>query len=125
VVRALLRDPPPRVGSELKRIAPLLVIAALVAGCGEKHHQSAAEKAKMENEFGQLQVNIGEATKGSGPADEPTMEQYTHDYVALIRKYADDLGDDEVKTRLTDEVTQVQPWCLVCGQILLSEAEKY
>ena len=53
------------------------------------------------------------------------MEQYTKDYVALIRKYADDLGDKEAKTRLTDEVTQVQPWCLVCGQLLLSESEKY
>jgi hypothetical protein len=79
----------------------------------------------MENEFGRLQVSIGEATKGSGPADETVMEQYTKDYVALIRKYADDLGDDEAKTRLTDEVTQVQPWCLVCGQVLLSESEKY
>jgi hypothetical protein len=102
------------------------LIAVLAAGCGEKrHHQTAAERAKMENEFGRLQVSIGEATKGSGPADEPVMERYTNDYVALTRKYADDLGDDEVKTRLTDEVSQVQPWCLVCGQILLRESANY
>ena len=79
----------------------------------------------MENEFGRLQVNIGEATKGSGPAEETVMERYTNDYVALIRKYAADLGDDEAKTRLNDEVSQVQPWCLACGQILLRESEKY
>jgi hypothetical protein len=83
------------------------------------------ERAKMENEFGQVQVEIGTVTKGSGPADETVMEQYTHDYVALIRKYADDLGDDEVKNRLTDEVAQVQPWCLPCGETLLRESEKY
>jgi hypothetical protein len=98
----------------------------LAAGCGEKrHHQTAAEKARMENQLGRLQVRIGEATKGSGPADEQVMEQYTNRYVTLIRHYADDLGADEAKTRLKDEVSQVQPWCLVCGQILLRESEKY
>jgi hypothetical protein len=53
------------------------------------------------------------------------MEHYTNDYVALTRKYADALGAGEVKTRLTDEISQVQPWCLVCGQILLRESAKY
>jgi hypothetical protein len=110
----------------LKRLAPLLLIAILAAGCGEKrHHQTVAERARMENEFGQVQVNIGTATKGSGPADEAVMEQYTNDFVALTRKYADDLGDPEVKKRLTDEVAQVQPWCLPCGVILLRESAKY
>ena len=110
----------------MKPLAPLLLVAVLVAGCGEKrHHQTEAERIKMENAFGQVQVNIGTATKGSGPADETVMEQYTNDYVALIRKYADDLGDAEVKNRLTDEVAQVQPWCLTCGQILLRESERY
>jgi len=112
--------------STMKRLAPLLLIAVLAAGCGEKrHHLTAAERAKMENEFGQVQVDIGTATKGSGPADETIMEQYTNDYVALTRKYADALGDAEVKKRLTDEVSQVQPWCLQCGVILLRESAKY
>ena len=79
----------------------------------------------MENEFGRVQVNIGTVTKGSGGADETLMERYTNDYVALTRKYADDLGDTEVKTRLKDEVAQVQPWCLPCGEILLRESAKY
>jgi hypothetical protein len=110
----------------MKRLAPLLLIATLAAGCGEeRHHQSEAERIKMENEFGQVAVDIGTATKGSGGADESLMEQYTNDYVALTRKYADDLGDDEVKTRLTDEVAQVQPWCLPCAEILLRESAKY
>jgi hypothetical protein len=110
----------------MRRLAPLVLIAALAAGCGEKrHHQTEAERIKMENEFGRVQVDIGTATKGSGPADEAAMEQYTNDYVALTRKYADDLGDAEVKKRLTDEVAQVQPWCLPCGVILIRESAKY
>ena len=120
VLPALCGNPPPRGGSELKRLAALLVIAVVAAGCGEKrHHQTAAERAKMENEFGRTPGEHRRGDQGSGPADEPTMEGYTNDYVALTRKYADDLGGDEVKTKLTDEVSQVQPWCLVCGQILL------
>jgi hypothetical protein len=102
------------------------LIALLAGGCGErKHHQTEAERIKMENEFGQVAVNIGTATKGSGGADQTLMERYTNDYVALTRKYADDLGAAEVKTRLTDEVAQVQPWCLPCGVTLLREAAKY
>jgi hypothetical protein len=79
----------------------------------------------MENQFGLIQVEIGTVTKGSGGADETIMEQYTNDYVALTRKYADALGGAETKKRLTDEVSQVQPWCIPCGVILLRESQKY
>ena len=110
----------------MKRLAPLLLVAVLAAGCGEKkHHQTEAERIKMENEFGQVAVNIGEATKGSGPADETVMERLTNDYIVLTRRYADDLGDTEVKKRLEDEVAQIQPWCLPCGVTLLRESAKY
>lgn len=111
----------------MKRLALLLlVIAFLAASCGEKrHHQTAAERAKMENEFGQAMVNFGEATKGSGPADETLMAHLTNQYIALTRKYADDLGDAEVKQRLSDALPQVQPWCLPCGVTLLRERAKY
>jgi cytochrome c556 len=110
----------------LRRLAPVLLIAVLAAGCGEKrHHQTAAERVKMENEFGQAMVNFGEATKGSGPADETLMEQLTNQYIALTRKYADDIGNAQVKQRLTDALPQVQPWCLPCGVTLLRESAKY
>ncbi|TML12654.1 MAG: hypothetical protein E6G31_08895 [Actinobacteria bacterium] len=110
----------------MRRLAPLLLIALLAAGCGEKQHvQSDAERVKMESEFSQVAMNIADATITSGPADETTMEQFTNDYIALTRKYADDLGDAEVKKRLTDEVSQVQPWCLQCGVLLYRERAKY
>jgi PBP1b-binding outer membrane lipoprotein LpoB len=109
----------------MRRLAPLLLIALVAAGCGDEHHQTDAERAKMENEFSQVAMNIANATITSGPADEATMEQYTNDYISLTRKYADDLGDAEVKQRLTDEVSQVQPWCLQCGVLLYRERAKY
>ena len=110
----------------MRRLALLIVIALLAAGCGEKGHpQTEAERVKMESEFSQVAMNIANATITSGPADETTMEQFTNDYIALTRKYADDLGDAEVKKRLTDEVAQVQPWCLQCGVLLYRERAKY
>ena len=110
----------------MRRLAPLLLIALLAAGCGEgRHKQTEAERAKMENEFSQVAMNIANATITTGPADEATMEQFTNAYIALTRKYADDLGDAEVKKRLTDEVAQVQPWCLQCGVLLYRERAKY
>ena len=58
----------------------------------------------MENEFSQVALNIGDIARGTGPADEATMVQYTTDYINLTRKYSDELGDAQVKKRLTDEV---------------------
>jgi hypothetical protein len=110
----------------MKRLGPLLLIAVLAAGCGEKrHHQTQAERIKMENEFSKVQLDIGGSTMGSGPADETVMEHLTSDYIALTRKYAGDLGDAEVKKRLADEVALIQPWCLPCGVSLLRESAKY
>jgi len=102
------------------------LIAVLAAGCGEKrHHQTAAERVKMENEFSKVALAIAGHTITTGPADETVMERLTNEYIALTRKYADDLGDAEVKSRLTNEVAQVQPWCLSCGVTLLRERAKY
>ena len=103
-----------------------MLIALLAAGCGEKqHHQTEAERVKMENEFSQVALNIGTIARGSGPADEATMVEYTTDHISLTRKYSGDLGDAEVKERLTDEVPQVQPWCLQCGVLLYRERATY
>jgi hypothetical protein len=110
----------------MKRAASLLVIPLLAAGCGGgRHHQTEAERVKMENEFSQVALSVAGATVTTGPADETVMVRLTNDYIALTRKYADDLGDAEVKSRLSNEVTQVQPWCLPCGALLLQERAKY
>ena len=110
----------------MNRLAPLLLVALLAAGCGGSgHKQTNAERIAMEGEFSKLALNIGGATMGSGPADETFMEQLTHQYVKLTRKYAKNLGDTEVKKRLTDEVAQIQPWCLPCVSILYRERANY
>jgi len=34
------------------------------------------------------------------------MERFTNQYIDLTRNYRDDLGDEEIEKRLTDEVAQ-------------------
>ena len=79
----------------------------------------------MESEFSELALSIAGATVTSGPADDKVMERFTNQYINLTRKYRDDLGEAEVKKRLTVEVAQVQPWCLPCGVLLYREPAKY
>jgi hypothetical protein len=49
--------------------------------------------------------------------------QLTHRYVAATRKYHDDLGDNEVKRRLTVEANQLAPLCPPCVDIIRREVE--
>jgi hypothetical protein len=104
----------------MKRVVPLLLIALLASGCGA-HKQSKAERSAMNAEFAQIDFKISNWTMGPGYADQNGLEQLTRRYVKTARKYRDDLGDREVKRRLTIEANQLAPWCLSCVEILKQE----
>jgi hypothetical protein len=106
----------------MKRAAVLLLIAYLVAGCGG-HEQSKAERAKMNAEFAQIDWKISNWTMGPGYADQNGLVQLTRRYVAATRKYHDDLGDNEVKRRLTVEANQLAPLCPPCVDVIRREVE--
>jgi hypothetical protein len=103
-------------------VGTLALVGLLAAGCGG-HKQSKAERAAMNAEFALIDYKISNWTMGPGYADQNGLEQLTRRYVAATRKYADDLGDNEVKRRLTVEAGQLQPWCLPCVDILRREVE--
>jgi hypothetical protein len=110
----------------MRYLAGLAVIAILAAGCGEKQHkQTESERVAMEKEYGKVVMSIGNATMGSRPADPKFLERYTRQYVAVTRKYSGQIGDDAARQRLSDEVSQVQPWCPTCAQILYDAIEQY
>ena len=104
----------------MKRVAPLVLVALLVAGCGG-HEQSKAERAAMNAEFAQIDWKISNWTMGPGYADQNGLEQLTHRYVAATRKYKDALGDKEVKRRLAVEANQLAPWCPPCVDVIRRE----
>jgi hypothetical protein len=106
----------------MKRAIPLLLVALLATACGG-HKQSKADRAAMNAEFAKIDFRIAQWTMGPGYAYNNNLEQLTRRYVAATRKYHDDLGDKEVKRRLTTEASQLAPWCLRCVDILRSEVE--
>ena len=106
----------------MKRAIPLFLVVLLAPGCGG-HKQSKAERAAMNAEFASIDYKISNWTMGPGYADQNGLEQLTRRYIATTRKYAGDLGDTEVKRRLTVEADQLQPWCPPCVDILRREVE--
>jgi hypothetical protein len=104
----------------MKRVAPLVLIALLAAGCGG-HKQSKADRAKMNAEFAQIDWKISNWTMGPGYADQNGLEQLTRRYVAATRKYHDALGDKEVNRRLTVEANQLAPFCPPCVGVIRRE----
>jgi len=107
----------------MKTSAGLLLAAALLVGCGG-HKQSAAEKAAMEARFAELDYAMSSVTLSAPPYNE-NLEGLTEQYVKAIRKYHDDLGDDELKRRLADKAVELAPYCLPCVGMLDQEREKY
>ena len=75
----------------------------------------------MNTEFARLDYAISTASPRSTAANQGYLEQLTHKYVATTRKYADDLGDNEVQRRLVTEAQQLAPWCPSCVEILKQE----
>ena len=54
------------------------------------------------------------------------MVQYTTDYINLTRKYSDDLGDAEVKKRLTETIYRTSSRGACSAGVLLDrERAKY
>jgi hypothetical protein len=102
----------------------VLLAVALVAGCRGGDHQSAAEKAAMNARFAELDYAISNVILSAPPYQE-NLEPLTDQYVKAIRKYADDLGDDEVNRRLAEKAAELAPFCLPCADVLDRERENY
>jgi hypothetical protein len=93
---------------EAMKKAALLSLVVL-AGCGGG--QSAEEQARMEQSFAgadyQFAVELEkESRDGSGNLEAPTRN-----YIAVIREYQDELGDEEAARRLADKASEIEKWC--------------
>jgi hypothetical protein len=112
------------VTSRLTHAAVFLVAATLLAGCRGGDGQSAAAKAAMNKKFADLDYTISNVTLSQPPYPEH-LEPLVEQYVATIRKYAGDLGDDEVNRRLAQKAAELEPFCLPCVGVLDREREHY
>jgi hypothetical protein len=104
----------------MRRTAGLLLVAILLAGCG---NQSAPEES-MNAKFDKLDYTMANWETAAAPYD-THLAKATQQYIALVREYADQLGPDEAKRRLVEKGDEVEPYCLPCKATLYDEARKY
>ena len=107
----------------LKHAAILVLAAAFLGGC-RGDHEAATEKAAMNARFAEIDYAISNVTLSAPPYQE-NLEPLTDQYVDVIHKYPDDLGDDEVNRRLTEKAAELEPFCLPCADVLDRERENY
>jgi hypothetical protein len=106
----------------MKSACGVLLVAVVLAGCGA--HEPSADEKRMNTKFDKLDYTMGNVEISAPPFQENLM-RLTRSYIALIREYADDLGDDEVRKRLEDKAFELSPYCLPCVTMVDLEAQKY
>ena len=106
----------------MKSACGLLLAVVVLAGCGGDEPTAAEKRMKMR--FDTLDYTMSNVEMSAPPFQENLM-RLTRRYIALIREYADELGDDEVKKRLEDKSLNFGPYCLPCVTMVDREAERY
>jgi hypothetical protein len=105
----------------MRRGAGALLVAILLAGCG---NQSASEK-RMNAKFAQLDYMMATRYETAANPYNNYLDKATQRYIALVREYAEQLGPDEAKRRLVAKGEEVGPFCPPCASTLYDEARKY
>ena len=108
----------------MARAAAVVLGTVLLAGCafGTNERSEAAKEANIE--FQRLDYQMSNVELSAPPFQE-RLERLTTRYIALIREYDEDIGDDEVKKRLEEKAFELSSYCLPCTGMLDSEREKY
>jgi hypothetical protein len=106
----------------MKRGAAALALALLLAGCGSQN----ASKQRMDDKFDSLDYTLATVYETNGSMyDHTGLERMTHDYISLVRRYADQLGPEEARRRLLAKGDEIAPFCLPCAGTLRDEASRY
>jgi hypothetical protein len=100
----------------------LLLAVVFMVACGDT--RSAARKA-MDAKFEQIDYEMGNLETPSIAYNHGHLEKATQRYIALVRRYADQLGPREARRRLDEKGREVAPFCLPCTASLESEATRY
>jgi hypothetical protein len=100
-------------------ILGVLLLALLVAGCGAKGTKS------MDAKFEKLDYEIVTLETVNSSYNESEFAKETQKYIALVRKYAGQLGPREARRRLTEKGDELSSYCLPCVATLETAASKY
>ena len=106
----------------MKRACGLLLAAIVLAGCGADE-PTAGEK-RVNVRFDRLDYLMGNV-EISAPPYQDNLERLTRRYIALIHEYEDELGANEIKTRLQQKSEELDDYCLPCATTVDRERARY
>jgi hypothetical protein len=86
--------------------------------------QSDTDRAFMEAEFAAADLYISTEILDGGEDGVSDLPEATRQYIDLIRKYDDELGEEEAAKRLADKASEVEEWCAQCASMLDRERER-
>ena len=103
-------------------VVVLLLAMPLLAGCGG----GSGDRKAMEVKFEKLDYLISTLELSTAATyNQPHFAAATQKYIALVHQYADLLGPEEARKRLTDASDGIAPYCLPCAGVLTEEAKKF
>jgi outer membrane murein-binding lipoprotein Lpp len=102
----------------MTRVAGLLLVVLLLAGCGQ------GNTTAMNQKFEALDFQISTLETVNAQFNQQHFARLTQKYIALVHRYADQLGKDESKHRLIQLGDELDAYCLPCTGVLYIEARK-
>jgi hypothetical protein len=105
----------------VKAAGVMLLGAVFLAGCSDK---SSVDRKAIDAKFAKVDYAMS-TVEISAPPYQENLTKLTQQYIALVRDYGDELGDAEVKRRLADKVSELEPFCLPCSGMVSDELAKY
>jgi hypothetical protein len=105
----------------MRRGAGALVLALVLAGCG----QSSASEQRMNARFDALELKITTQYESAATPYNNYLEKAARQYIALVHEYRHQLGPKEARHRLVAEGNQIADFCTACAGDLYDAAAGY
>jgi len=105
----------------MRRGVGALVLAILLAGCGGQ--SSSAQRAN--DKLDAFEATIATQYETAATPYNNYLQKATRRYIALVRRYADQIGPKEARQRLMSEGDSVASFCPPCAGDLRDEARRY
>jgi PBP1b-binding outer membrane lipoprotein LpoB len=102
----------------MTRIAGLLLVVLLPAGCGQ------GDTTAMNQKFERVDFQLSTLETINSQYNQQHFAELTQRYIALVHQYADQLGRDEARRRLVELGDELNSYCLPCTGVLYTEARK-
>jgi PBP1b-binding outer membrane lipoprotein LpoB len=102
----------------MTRIAGLLLVVLLLAGCGQ------GDTTAMNHKFERLDFQMASLETINSAYNQQHFAKLTQKYIALVHQYEDQLGKKEARRRLVELGDELNAYCLPCTGVLYIEARK-